>query len=119
MTLETYLINVLLQIPDTAFTAVVLDKSVNGGGLQRHISILEARSFLSLRAEILVGNDGLLFRDVTANFEDFHTVEKWCGNSVEDISSADEEDPGKVNRYIHAEDNTSERSLWPTKQQTH
>ena len=109
MTLETYLINVLLQIPDTAFTAVVLNKSVNGGGLQRHISILETRSFLSLRTEILVGNDGLLFRDVTANFEDFHTVKKWCGNSVEDVSSADEEDPGKVNRYIHAEDNMLER----------
>ena len=114
MTLETYLINVLLQIPDTAFTAVVLDKSVNGGGLQRHISILEARSFLSLRAEILVGNDGLLFRDVTANFEDFHTIEKWSGNSIEDVGSTDEEDPRKVNRYIHAEDNTSERFLWPT-----
>jgi len=77
--------NVLLEIPHSAFAAVVLDEHVDGGRVQHNVCVLKSGSFLCLRAEISLCNHRLLFRDVARDFDDFHSVEERCWNCIEYI----------------------------------
>lgn len=78
-----YLLDMLLQVPHSALTAVILDEYIDCAGLQNDISVLETRGFLSLRTEVLVRNDGLLVSYVSTDFEDLHTVKQRRGDSIE------------------------------------
>jgi hypothetical protein len=64
----------------------------------------------NLWCEVSKRNSRFLFSHVSRNFEDFHTVEERCGDSVEVIGGTHEEHTGEIYRDIHAEANVSKRT---------
>jgi hypothetical protein len=69
-----HLLNVLLQVANTALAAVILDENIHGSRIEEHIRILQTRCFTGLGSKILLGDHGFLLRDIPANLDDLHTI---------------------------------------------
>lgn len=76
-------LNVLLEIPHSAFAAVVLDEHVDRSRVQHNVCVLKPGSFFCLRTKIPLRNHRLLFRNIARDFDDFHSIEERRWDSIE------------------------------------
>jgi len=102
-----YLLNMFLQVTNTALATVILDEHVNSFVGELDICLFQAAGDLCLRPKVLVGDDGFLLRHVAGYFHHFHTIAERSRDSVEVVGGADEEDVRKVDWNVHAEKNVS------------
>ena len=69
-----YLLNVLLQVANTALTAVILDKDIHGSRIEDNIRVLQTRCLTGLGSKIFFGDRRFLLRDVSANLDNLHAI---------------------------------------------
>ena len=74
--LTHYLVDFLLQLTNTTFTGVVFDDVFQCRFRNLHVFLLETIVFQFLWYQVTTGNFYLFFSNVTAHFNQFHTVEQ-------------------------------------------
>ena len=91
-----HLADFLFQLTHTAFTGIVLDDVFNGRLAEFHVFLLQSVLLHLFRDEVTAGDFNLLFGDVTAHFNQLHTVEqrRWDGAQV--VGRSDEHDVRQV-----------------------
>ena len=91
-----HLADFLFQLTHTAFTGIVLDDVFNGRLAELHVFLLQAVLLHLFRNEVTASDFNLLFGDVTAHFNQLHTVEqrRWDGAQV--VGRSDEHDVRQV-----------------------
>lgn len=94
----------LLQVSYTTFSAVVTNQGLDGGGVQRDLGLSQAVGLLGLRREVSIGNGELLVGDVSADLQDFHSVEQGSRDRVEVVRRADEQDSREIDGDVHAKE---------------
>jgi len=79
----TYFVDMLLQVTDTAFSTIVSDKHLDSCGIQFDVGISQTICFFSLRRQVTIRNGEFLVSDVSADFQNLHSIEQRGGDRVQ------------------------------------